>query len=422
MTDAYPIRPVTEAEFPGFHAVDFEAFNSRWPEDQVREFEKVTFEFDRSLAAFDGSLIVGSACAYTFQMSVPGTLAPVAGVSAVGVLPSYRRRGILTSLMHRQLADLSEGGEAVAALFASEPGIYGRFGYGVSSMHSRFSVRRGEGRMMIPAALEAAAEQGGLGPVRLRSVAAEPATAELAKVYEQAVPQRPGMLVRDDRWWQNVLADPDWYRGGNGPQRCIVAEDSSGPRGYAVYCVSPDWDTEGLPSGTLTVRELMALDPQASAALWADLLTRDLVGEVTARLRPVDDPLLYLLADMRRARARVSDGLWVRIIDIAAALAQRHYAREVDVVIEVTDGLLPANAGRWHLQAGAGGAGASCERTSAPADVALPVASLGAAYLGGTRLGTLARAGLASELRPGTLAGLSTAMSWDPVPWSPMIF
>jgi predicted acetyltransferase len=422
MTDAYPIRPIAEAEWPGFYAVDAEAFNSKWPAEKARELDKVAFEFDRSLAAFDGSLIVGCACAFTFQMTVPGTLAPVAGVSAVGVLPSYRRRGILTSLMRRQLDDLSEGGEAVAALFASEPGIYGRFGYGVSSMHTRFSIRRGEGRMVIPAALGAAAEQGGMGPVRLRSVAAEPATAELAKVYEQAVPQRPGMLVRDDRWWQYALADPDWARGGDGPQRCIVAEDSSGPRGYAVYSVSPSWDSDGLPNSTLTVSELMALDPQASTALWADLLTRDLVAEVTARLRPVDDPLLYLLADMRRARAKVSDGLWVRIIDIATALAQRHYAREVDVVIEVTDGLLPANAGRWHLQAGPGGTGASCERTSAPADVALPVASLGAAYLGGTRLGTLARAGLVTEVRPRTLATLSTAMSWDPVPWSPMIF
>jgi predicted acetyltransferase len=421
MTDAYPIRPISEAEYPAFHAVDSEAFNSRWPAELDREYEKVTFEFDRSLAAFDGSLIVGSACAYTFQMSAPGTLVPTAGVSAVGVLPSYRRRGILTSLMRRQLAGLSEGGEAVAALFASEPGIYGRFGYGVSSMHSRFSVRRGEGRMM-PAALQAAAEQGGLGPVRLRSVAAEPATAELTKVYEQAVPQRPGMMVRDDRWWQNALADPDWARDGSGPQRCIIAEDSSGPRGYAVFSASPAWDADGLPASTLTVRELMALDPQASAALWADLLSRDLVGEVSARLRPVDDPLLYQLADMRRARPKISDGLWVRIIDIAAALTQRHYAREVDVVIEVTDDLLPANAGRWHLRAGPSGTGASCARTSAPADVALPVASLGAAYLGGTRLGTLARAGQAAELRPGTLAALSTAMSWDPVPWCPMIF
>jgi predicted acetyltransferase len=258
--------------------------------------------------------------------------------------------------------------------------------------------------------------------VRLRSVAAEPATAELTKVYEQAVPQRPGMMVRDDRWWQNALDDPEWSRGGSGPQRCIIAEDSSGPRGYAVYSASPNWDTDGLPSTVLSVRELMALDPQASAALWADLLTRDLVGEVTARLRPVDDPLLYQLADLRRARTTVSDGLWVRIVDIATALAQRHYAREVDVVIEVTDDLLPANAGRWHLQAGPAGTGASCGRTSAPADVALPVTSLGAAYLGGTRLGTLARAGLAAELRPGTLAALSTAMSWDPAPWSPMIF
>jgi predicted acetyltransferase len=421
MTDRYPIRPVGEDEFAAFYAVGEHAFNSGWPSEAVREHELVTFEFDRSLAAFDGPRPVGTACAYSFQMALPGAMAPVAGVSAVSVLPSYRRRGILSSLMRRQLADVADGNEAVAALFASEPGIYGRYGYGIASMHARLTVRRGEGRM-DPLALANRDAAAADGDVQLRQAEPELARAELAKVHDQAVPGRPGMLARDDRWWQSALHDPDYWRQGASPLRCVIAEDAAGARGYALFSVNPSWNEHGIADGKLNLRELISLDPAATVALWADLLNRDLVDEVRARLRPADDPLLYLLADIRRARTQLNDGLWVRLVDLRRALTQRQYAREVDVVIEVTDELLPGNAGRWRLQAGAAAAGASCDRTSGPPDVVLPVQSLGAAYLGGTRLGALASAGLVAEVRPGAVAELSAAMSWDPPPWSPMIF
>ncbi len=425
MTDRYPIRPVREDEFAAFYEVGEHAFNSSWPSEAAREHERTTFEFDRSLAAFDGARPVGTACAYSFQMALPGAMAPVAGVSAVSVLPSYRRRGILSSLMRRQLADVAEGNEAVAALFASEPGIYGRYGYGMASMQARLTVRRGEGRM-DPLALAGREAAAGDGDVQLRQAEPEVARAELAKVHDQAVPGRPGMLARDDRWWRSVLHDPDYWRQGASPLRCVIAEDAAGARGYALFSVNPSWNEHGIADGTLNVRELISLDPAATIALWADLLNRDLVDEVKARLRPVDDPLLYLLADVRRARTQLADGLWIRLVDLGRALGQRQYAGQADVVIEVTDELLPGNAGRWRLQAGpaAGGAAgrASCHRTSAPADIELPVQALGAAYLGGTRLGALARAGLVTEVRPGAVAELSAAMSWDPPPWSPMIF
>jgi predicted acetyltransferase len=201
----------------------------------------------------------------------------------------------------------------------------------------------------------------------------------------------------------------------------VIAEDDAGSRGYALFSVNPAWSDDAVPAGTLHLRELIALDPAATAALWGDILNRDLVAEVRARIRPVDDPLLYLLPDIRRARMQLVDGLWIRLVNVPAALAQRRYARGIDVIIEVADELVPSNAGRWRLQADAGGA-ASCERTGAAADVAAPVRALGAAYLGGTRLGALAGAGLVTEIRPGALAELSAAMSWDPAPWSPMIF
>jgi len=193
------------------------------------------------------------------------------------------------------------------------------------------------------------------------------------------------------------------------------------------------WDEDAfLPEGVIEVREAMTADPAAAAAIWGDLLSRDLTTEFHAGMRPVDDPLLHLLADPRRIRARITDGLWVRLVDVAGALTQRRYACPVDVVVEVTDDGCTWNQGRWRLtagaagtpthRAGAAGVGATCERTGDPADIALPVRALSAAYLGGTRLGPMAAAGLVTELRPGTLAPLSTALSWDPAAWCPMIF
>jgi predicted acetyltransferase len=426
MAAAYPIRPIGDDEYPAFCAALEHAFNSAGPTEPERQHGLIVFEFDRSLAAFDGPDIVGTAAALTFRMTVPGDAAATAGVTSVGVLPSYRRRGILSSLMRRQLADIRDRGESIAALLASEATIYGRFGYAAATAELDLTIRRGEGAMSAPVAAPGQGPPG--GAPRLRAAEPRDAVAELAKVFDSVLPTRPGMLARDDRWWDYVLWDPEHRRSGTGPLRCVIAEDETGPLGYALFWVKADWEEAGLPSGVLQVRELMATDPAAYSAIWNDLLTRDLVSEVRARVRPADEPLLYLLADRRRARPLVVDGLWVRLVRVDQALAQRRYACSVDVVIEVADDLFAENAGRWRLRApgpaaaGAAASPVSCERTSAPADLALPVQALGAAYLGGTRLSALAGAGLVTELRPGALAALSAAMSWDPAPWSPTGF
>jgi predicted acetyltransferase len=416
MAAAYPIRPISEDEFSAFYAVIEHAFNSRHPRDEELRHDLPVFEFDRSLAAFDGAEIVGTAGAFSLRMTVPGDAAAVAGVTAVATAPSHRRRGILTSLMQRQLADVRDRGEAVAALFAAEAGIYGRFGYGPATCDLNLTIRRGEGALVAQATAP--------GP-RLRTAEPRDATAELAKVYESVLRERPGMVARDERWWEHILWDPEHRRSGSSPVRCVIAEDDAGPRGYALFSVRPDWADDGIPDGVLQVRELMATDPAAYAAVWNDLLSRDLVGEVRAEVRPFDEPLLHLLADRRRARPRLVDGLWVRLVSVPEALAGRRYSCAVDVVIDVADGLFAENAERWRLRApgrAAGGERATCERTSAAADVRLPVQSLGAAYMGGTTLGALAAAGLAEQARPGAIAALSTAMSWEPVPWSPTLF
>jgi predicted acetyltransferase len=421
MADQDVIRPISDDEYAAFRRVHDHSFNSgpapaaRWP--RLRR----QFEAERSLAAFDPGLpagvgLVGTTGVYSFQMAVPGAVFPVAGVTAVSVLPTHRRRGILRSLMSRQIADIAaRAEEPIAALWASETPLYGRYGYGRASSHASFRFGRGEGVLSPLAPVDPG--------LTLRLAEPGEAAADLAKVYDTVLSGQPGFFTRDQDWWERVLDDPADERRGAGPLRCVLATGGDGVRGYSLYRSTARWE-EGtvLPDGAIHVWELIAADPAASAALWRDLLSRDLVASVTADLRPADDPLLYQLHDSRRARVRVVDNLWVRIIDLPGALARRAYSSPVDVVLEVTDELLPANGGRWRLRAGGPGGGADCARTDEPADIALDVRELGAAYLGGTRLAALAAAGLVGELRPGAVGSLSTAMSWDPAPWCPRIF
>jgi len=422
--DPYPIRPVSSDEFDGFHAVDMHAFNSSPLTGEDRERDVARIEFDRTLAAFDGPVQVGTAGAYSFQLTVPGSRTlPAAGVTWVAVLPSHRRRGVLTSLMRRQLADIRERGEPVAVLWASEATIYPRYGYGRAMWHADLTLYRGEGALARQVPVD--------GGLRLRI--AEPAAVrpELAKVYEAVLASRPGFIARNEAWWQSAVFDPVDERQGASPLHCVLAEDDGGPRGYALYSGVNSWDAEtALPDGVVTVRELVCADPAASASVSADLLGRDLITEFRLRRRPVDDPLLYQLADPRRARPRLKDALWARIIDLPGALAGRRYSAPVDTVIDVRDNLVPSNAGRWRLTtaepaaADRNGLEASCvpAAASAPADLALDIAELGAAYLGGTPLGALAGAGLVAERRAGAVRKLSAAMSWDPAPWCPISF
>jgi predicted acetyltransferase len=307
-------------------------------------------------------------------------------------------------------------------LWASEATIYSRYGYGRAMWHADFTLHRGEGALARPVPTD--------GGLRLRL--ADPATVmpELAKVYDTVRPSRPGFIARNEAWWRSATWDPPEERHDATPLRCALAEDDDGPRGYALYSGEDRWEpATSLPDDLLTVREVMSADPAAGALLWADLLGRDLTTEFSIPRRPVDDPLLYQLADPRRARPQLKDALWVRIIDVPRALAGRRYASAVDVVIEVRDDLLPPNAGRWRLTTAAGAAEDGCglEASCVPVadsgpDVVLDVTELGAAYLGGTRLGALAGAGLVTEQRRGAVRQLSAAMSWDTAPWCPVNF
>ncbi|MGW6690062.1 GNAT family N-acetyltransferase [Streptomyces sp. NPDC054961] len=376
---------------------------------EERELYKSLTELERSLGVWDGGECVGSAGAFSFRLSVPGggALVPAAGVTMVGVSPTHRRRGVLTSLMRRQLDDIRAGGEPLAVLTASDPAIYGRFGYGTAAYAVSIDIDTTRVRLSVPP---------GTDDVRLRLVDPLKSLPDCERVYAALVAGRPGMPARQPGWELQALLDPPSGRSGASPLKCVVAEGPEGEVvGYARYRVKPDWEQTG-SDGKVQLRTLEALDPAAYAALWRYLFDIDLAWRVRAYGRPVDDPVLHLVSDVRRAEVRQRDALHVRLVDLPAALEARGYGAPLDVVLEVEDRFCPWNAGRWRLTAAAGGA-ASCTRTDAPADLELSVGELGAAYLGGVTLTSLAAAGRVRAPRADALAQASRAFAGDVAPW-----
>jgi predicted acetyltransferase len=377
------------------------------PLEERAQWRKVT-EFERSLTAWDGDELVGTAGAFTFRMTVPGgALLGVPGVTMVSVQPTHRRRGVLTSMMRRQMDEFRERGEPVAVLTASEPAIYGRFGYGIASHQMRGTIDTTRVSFSAPE---------GTDTVRIRLVTPAEAHETCEAIYARLVPGRPGMLARQPGWDTQPLVDPPAARGGAGPLLCALAEVDGVVRGYARYSVTPQWSPAGADS-TVNLRDVEALDPAAYAALWRYLASIDLTAKIGFYNRPVDDPMLHLVSDVRRCSLGRRDNLHLRLVDVGAALEARTYAAPVDVVLAVEDAFCPWNSGRWRLTGDA--KGASCARTTDPADLAVPVAPLAAAYLGGFSLHAMAGAGQVRELRPGALAEASAAFRGDPAPWLP---
>ncbi|MGA4841915.1 GNAT family N-acetyltransferase [Streptomyces sp. G45] len=367
-------------------------------------------EFDRALGIWDGDVCVGTAGGFSFRLSVPGgALVDATGVTMVSVAATHRRRGLLTSMMRRQLDDVRRRGEALAVLTASEPAIYGRFGYGIASTSLRADIDTTRVRLSVPE---------GTDDVRLRYADPAAASADCEAVYARLVPTRPGMLARQPGWERLPLLDPEKERDGASPLQCVLAERDGETVGYALFSVKPDWDFQG-PKGEVRVKQLDALDPAAYAALWRFLFDIDLTSRLTFRNRPVDDPLLHLVSDVRRCDLGFRDSLYVRLVDVGAALEARAYRAPVDVVLDVRDSFCPWNEGRWRLHGDP--RSASCKRVddAASADLSLSVRELGAAYLGGTSLAGLAAAGRVRELRPGALAEADLAFGSAVAPWLP---
>jgi predicted acetyltransferase len=409
-TDGMDLRPIAADELPAFLRAGEAAFH----EDVHPEFEREwtgLLEPERTLAAFDGPDIVGTAAIFTRELTVPGGVVPAAAVTAVGVLPTHRRRGVLTALMRRQLEDVRAAGEPVAALWASEPAIYGRFGYGLASRVAEVRLR--SAGMRLPAS---APEPEG------RMALVEPAQAlpRVAPLYDAVRRARPGHLDRSEVWWRHRIYDPEHRRDGSSALRAVVHEAPGGDvDGYALYAVKDEEWVDG-PNAAVLVSELIADGPEATAAMWSFLLGLDLTRSIRWQGAAPDEPLDHLLAGPQRPRMEMFQSLWIRLVDVGAALAARAYARPLDVVLDVADGFCPWNAGRWRLEADTGGA--LCQRTDAPADLALDVTDVGAIYLGGPSLEALAAIGRGRELRPGALRAAALAFRGEREPYCPELF
>lgn len=400
MTDPCPLRTLRDGEFPEWaHAVSA-AYGNDLRDADIAD-GSVTIELDRAIVAHDRDIPVAGAAIYSRSLTIPGAVQPIAAVTWVGVAPTHRRRGILTSMMRSQLHGLHEtGGEPIAVLNASEATIYGRFGYGVASRLARLDGTRPQLRLRSDV-------ECGSGSIRL--LRADAAAYPMKQVYDLVAATAVGFLDRSDRFWRARHYDAEHTRGGASAFWFAVHEDSTGaPTGYAIYRLRDH--------NTVQVVELVAATQEAYAAVWRFLVDIDLHPRITFDAA-LDEPLEHLLVDSRALRSTVVDNLWVRLVDVDRALATRRYATPLDVVLAVDDGFCPWNTGRYRLQAD--GANVTCERTTAGADVRLTTTELGAAFLGGTTLATLAAAGRVEELRPGAVAACSRAFRGDREPYHP---
>lgn len=389
---------------------------------ETTEIHQALFEPDRSIGAYDGDELVGHTGGWTMGMRVPARSSeteaafgaeaslPVQGVLAVGpvvVLPTHRRRGIMSELLGRQFAGLHEAGaEPVAVLTASDPAIYGRFGYGLATDQVSVAVPRTHSAMRPVTGMDERT-------VRL----VEPADyADLVRRLQNAATTgNPGSFEHSEPWIARQLGDPPSGRGGGSPLRLAICLSGDQPTGYALY------RTKHTESGGRTeVRKVLALDLASYARLWRYLFDIDLMTTTTHGVMGTADPLLDLLVDTRRAQVTVRDGLWTRLVDVDRALAGRTYSTEFSAVLEVLDADCPWNGGRWRLSGSRDGA--SCEPTTDRADLTLNVRELGAAYLGRPVLSAFGRAGLVQEHSKGALATVSAAFAHDPAPWADTIF
>jgi len=359
---------------------------------------------ERVHAAVEDGSIVGGAGAYLFDTTVPGPhQVPTAGVVAVGVLPTHRRRGILHGLMRKQLDDAHERGEALATLYASEGAIYRRYGYGLASISGDIALPHAH------AGFYAAPDPVG----RARMVSYDEALELMPPIYDRVQAQTPGMLSRTREWWEvRRLSSGPWAKG---EQMRVILEIDGTPEAYATYRMEFEME-HGISRTVLQVGEAFGATPAATRDIWRFILDVDWVETVRAIFMPPDHPLFLLLAEPRRMGWVGAEALWARLVDVGAALSARGYAGDGSVVLDVVDAFCPWNEGRWEV--GPGGV----ERTKAAPDLRLDVDMLGSAYLGGFTFAELERAGRVEELRKGGLARADALFRSDRHPWCPEIF
>ncbi|WP_169165969.1 GNAT family N-acetyltransferase [Cellulomonas taurus] len=411
LPDEYRLISVPESRLPEFREVDEFGFAEHLDEDILQH---LTFgiPFDRTRAVERDGQLVAVHGSYPFQLSVPGGTQPCAGLSWVAVRPDHRRRGLLRAMIQDHLTRSIARGESVSALFAAEPAIYGRFGYGSASDVLRLTLPRGAKLRDIPGSDELT--------VRFETADRDRHLTDLLALQETIQRDRPGWVNRSTEGLRrNLLTDPPGWREGAEPLRVVTVRRGEELVGYALVARKEKWDEADNPAHTANVRSHGALDPAATHRLWSFLLDLDLVATVTTAVA-VDDVLTQLLVDQRRAKPLLIDNLWVRVLDLPAALQGRRYATDLDLVLGVRDSLLSANQGSWRLTVTDGTA--TVTRTEDAPQLSLDIRELGALLLGGRSVAAMARAGLVEAADPAVLPVADTAFGWHAAPHTPWGF
>ncbi|MFD2093219.1 GNAT family N-acetyltransferase [Blastococcus deserti] len=403
------LRPATAEDWPEFLQAMVGAFGET-PTGPYLDTPPPVAELDRSLGLWDRGRVVATSGIYSRVLTVPGAVVPCAGITWVTVAPTHRRRGVLTAIMRRQLTELHEQQrEPVAALWASEYPIYGRFGYAPATARTELTGRTE--RLRLRPGTD-------LGTGRVDVVGEDAYRAAAPRLHESVRRFVPGNLARDDRWWDRLLRDEPEHRNGATARRYLLhTGDDGAVSGYAAYRLTAGWTDTGEADATLTVEEVRAASTPAYAALWQVLLSIDLVRTVRLRGASPADAIRHLVTDGRALTGPIRDALWVRLVDVDRALAARRYPAPIDLVIEVRDEVCPWNAGRWRLAGHP--AGGYCGRTDLDPDLVLGIEELSAAYLGGTSLATLQASGRVTEVSPGAVTLAATAFGWPVTPWCP---
>jgi predicted acetyltransferase len=397
------VRTLDEGDVAGWVECMRTAFLAKAVPGEV-EYRRQAMDLDRSWGAFDGGRVVGTLRSFPTELTVPGPVRIAASaLTNVTVLPTHRRRGILTQMVARDLRASADRGETVGILIASEYGIYGRFGYGAAVETATYEIDSSQTRF----------RQDGAGTVELVDLAT--IRREAPRLYETFQAAQPGAIGRGDQWWDRTVhlagvPETDEHRGYYAIYRAIGGD----LQGYLRYRATDRWD-QMRPDGVLHIDELVATSPEGYRGLWNYCCQVDLVRTIEAPNRSVDEPLVWMLADARAVRQTARfDLLWVRMLHVSDALSARRYLVDGHLVIEVLDELGLAG-GRYRLDGGP--LGASCATTSSSADLSLNVDALGSAYLGGVSLRTLAQAGRVVEHRPESLARADAMFRTAVTPW-----
>lgn len=391
-----------DADAEGFLRADSRGFLDEDPTDAAVSQMRDTMRGRRNIGVYDasaGSWPIATVNSWVTPLSVPGGEIDMWAISSVTVAGTHRRRGIARALLEGELRAAASAGIPVAGLTVSEATIYGRYGFGSAVPVARFKIDTRRSGWIGPQA-----------PGRIRYADKKTLADDLEMLHEQSRTSRSGQVAGWRGRWERMagLAEGDKEAAAVRGIRYLDADGAV--RGAMAYTLA---DIPGAFRSELRIRMMLTTTEEALRALWEFVVQHDLVDRASADLRPVDDPLPWLVADQRAVTTEVHDHGWLRVLDVPTALQARTYRSPLDLVLRVED-LLGFADGTWRVRIDADGR-AEVSATDAAPHVTLGVVELSAAYVGGESLSRLAAAGRVHG-DAAAISALSQSFRTDPAP------